>query len=389
MRYFSFPGIFSLCCATLLTACKLYYPVEQITYKPAQVSITEGKRLTMLMCGPCHYNASTKDYSGKKLEDSPEMLGHIYASNITRHTEAGIGSYKASELAYLIRTGISRTGKLMPYMKRPNISDEDLNTIITYLQSDDTLVKASARNPGKTKYTPIGRFGISMSKPLPYPTQASMKLSANKISRGRYLVDNLACFHCHSKSYPSLNIAEPEKSKGYMGGGNRMKGADNKTIQSPNLTFHATGIANWTEEDLRKALQEGISKNNQALAFPMPLYSELTKDEVSSIYAYLKSIPPIDNNVKRKDTNLRDGYSGKELYTNYSCKSCHGTDGKSPFDLTQAFNKYDNETLKKYIQNPKAFGNTQMPAFENIIPEEQYPVLIQYLEMLGQTHAPE
>jgi cytochrome c2 len=281
-----------------MAACKLYYPVEKVEYKTTANSIAEGKRLTMLTCGPCHYNGSTKNYSGKRLEDSRGILGKIFASNITQDKEFGIGEYTDSELAYLIRTGLSRKGKLMPYMKRPNIADEDLQNIIAYLKSRDELVKPSKRVAGKTKYSPMGKLGISMSKPLPFPDQVIKKPSNDTIASGKYLVENLGCFHCHSKSFPSLDITDPEKSKGYMGGGNKMKNAAGKTMRSPNITFHATGIGDWTESDFKRVLTEGMTKENEIVTFPMPLYPELTDEEISSMYAYLKSIPQINNAVQ-------------------------------------------------------------------------------------------
>lgn len=282
---------------TFIVSCRMNYPVEKPNFKVKEASIAEGKRMTMLICGPCHYNESTKNYSGKKLEDSPAILGKVYASNITQDLEHGIGDYTSGELAYLLKTGLSKDGRLMPYMKRPNLSDEDLQNIIAFLKSDDQQVKASDHMPGDTKYTPVGRLGISMSKPLEFGTERIEK-PEDGIELGKYLVDNLACYHCHSKSFPGIDEEDPEASKGYMGGGNRLKDASGKTVRTPNLTFHATGIGNWTQDDFKKALTKGISKDNGIIAYPMPLYPELTDEEIASIFAYLNTVPPIKNEVK-------------------------------------------------------------------------------------------
>ncbi|WP_353719853.1 c-type cytochrome [Dyadobacter sp. 676] len=282
----------------LATGCRIHYKTEKIDYKTASADVGEGKRLTMLVCGSCHYNFETKDFSGKQLEDSPKFLGKIYAANITQHPGLGAGKYTPGELAYLVRTGIGRTGRLMPYMHRPNMADEDLDAIVAYLKSGDPAVRPSERNPGKTMYSPIGRLGLSFTKGGKYRGDSIQKPKNDPVLLGKYLVDNLACFHCHSKSFTSLDVQTPERSKGFMGGGNKLRDAAGKKIRTPNLTPHATGMLNWTEAEFRRAVTEGISKDNSVVSYPMPLYPELTAAETSAIYAYLKTIPPIDNKVK-------------------------------------------------------------------------------------------
>jgi hypothetical protein len=141
-------------------ACKLVYHTGNIDYHPNREyqSIAEGKRMAVLICGPCHFNSSSKDFSGNRMYDVPRFIGKVYASNITQEMESGIGKYTHAELAYLIRTGVSRTGKFMPFMQRPNLSDTDLENIIAFLKSDDVLVKPNQRIPGKTDYTAVGKM---------------------------------------------------------------------------------------------------------------------------------------------------------------------------------------------------------------------------------------
>jgi mono/diheme cytochrome c family protein len=280
----------------LLCACKMYYPTEKIEYEVQSDDRVEGKRLTMITCGACHYNADTKSFSGNRLKDSPAFLGKIYAANITQDNLHGVGEYTPGELAYLIRTGISRSGKSMPYMYRPNIADEDLQAIIAYLKSNDAAVSPSPQDPGQTKYSLIGKLGISLSKPGEY-NESKIEKPTSDISLGKYLVDNLGCYHCHSKSFASLDNIDPEKSKGFMGGGNKLRDANGKKVKTPNLTPHVTGIVDWTETDLKRALTKGISKDNSIITYPMPLYPELTDEETHAIYSYLKSIPAISNEV--------------------------------------------------------------------------------------------
>ncbi|MBT1697567.1 hypothetical protein KK083_11815 [Fulvivirgaceae bacterium PWU4] len=290
-----------LSCLTLLQACRMNYPVE----RPARVTVVrrpelraEGKRLTMLMCGSCHYDAKTKSLTGKQMKDAPGIVGKVFAANLTNDPSTGIFHYSDQELKVLFRTGISRQGKLMPYMLRPNLADEDISAIITFLRSDDALVAPKPNTIGKTKYTPIGKFGISRTKPLRYTDQPVPKPAADTLALGKYLVDNLACYHCHSKSFLKLDYQSPERSKGYMAGGNRLKGADGKTIVTPNLTFHETGLKGWTENDLILLLRQGITRDKKIVRPPMPILPELTDEEIVSMYKYLRKLPPVENDTQ-------------------------------------------------------------------------------------------
>jgi mono/diheme cytochrome c family protein len=73
---------------------------------------------------------------------------------------------------------------------------------------------------------------------------------------------------------------------------------------------------------------------------------------------------------------------GKKMYRTYQCESCHGKQGNQPYDLTQAFKKYDEEKIQQYIRNPRAFGNLRMPVFETLI-KDDYDELIKYVIYLG------
>ena len=92
---------------------------------------------------------------------------------------------------------------------------------------------------------------------------------------------------------------DPTKSKGYMGGGGKLKSYDGKLVTAPNLTFHTTGIGNWSEDDFKRAIKEGIGTDNNIITFPMPTFNDLSDHEISAIYAYLKTVPEIDHRIKK------------------------------------------------------------------------------------------
>lgn len=71
---------------------------------------------------------------------------------------------------------------------------------------------------------------------------------------------------------------------------------------SSNLTSDPTGIGSWTEEQFFTALREGKSKGiatNRQILPPMPyeMIGKMTDEEISAVFAYLKSTKPVDNVV--------------------------------------------------------------------------------------------
>ncbi len=286
----------------ILQSCRLHYDTSEVSFTVSSTPelIASGKRLTNLLCSPCHYDHKTNRLSGIRMMDVPGFVGKVYSKNLTRHPENEITSYTDGELAFLIRTGVSRDGKLMPYMQRPNLADRDLQAIIAFLRSDDELVQAAESDLPETSYSILGRIGVSSFKPLPYPDKEILKPDpADKIAYGYYLVDNLGCYDCHSASFMRIDKLEPEKSKGYMGGGIKLKDHSGKSVASPNLTFHNTGIGGWSEEHFHMALTQGIGKDNNIVTFPMPFFVDLTDYDISAIYAYLKTVSKVDNRIKK------------------------------------------------------------------------------------------
>jgi mono/diheme cytochrome c family protein len=74
------------------------------------------------------------------------------------------------------------------------------------------------------------------------------------------------------------------------------------TSYAANLTPDSTGIGAWKEEQFIYAIRNGVSKGiagNRPILPPMPWKTirNYTDDELKAMFAYLKSIKPIKNNV--------------------------------------------------------------------------------------------
>lgn len=156
-------------------------------------------------------------------------------------------------------------------------------------------------------------------------TPDSLALAADLVKRGEYLVGILGCSDCHSPKRIGAQGPEiiPELLlSGYQGNqpvppfdskltaqGFALFVPDLTAAKGPwgvsfaaNLTPDETGIGSWSEEQFIKAFTQGISKgldNNRPLLPPMPWqnYQNMHAEDLKAVFAYLKSIPAVKNNV--------------------------------------------------------------------------------------------
>ncbi len=120
------------------------------------------------------------------------------------------------------------------------------------------------------------------------------------IARGKYLIDNVAgCLGCHSQIDETIS-GEPVVP-GRLGSGRDfgiIPGFPGH-VRAPNLTPDKdTGIGNWTDGELMRAIREGVSKDGHPL-FPMMPYGSyaqtLSDADTLAIVSYLRTLAPIKN----------------------------------------------------------------------------------------------
>lgn len=371
------------------------------TYSPGRVrlkvdvtpaKVERGRKYASLLCMNCHLDPATGKLTGKRLTDTPASFGEAYSKNITRDKQYGIGAWSDGELAYLLRTGIARTGRYAPpwMPKYPHMSDEDLESIIAFLRSDDPVTAPAAVNPpGVSKPSFLTKLLTHLIfKPLPYPKgPIATPLVTDKVAYGRYLSVNLGCFECHSANFRTNNELKPEKSAGYLGGGNELRDESGQIVRSANLTPDSTGLAQWSEADFTRAVRTGIRPDHTVLRYPMSPMPELTDADTSAIYEYLRTVPRIHNLVPRAEAPvLAAGTNqGKALYYRYGCNSCHGDNGAGVGDLRRATQDFPTDAqLEAFIRHAPSFKrDSKMPAWDGIIRESDYAPLMAYVRELG------
>ncbi|TXK36953.1 cytochrome c [Pontibacter qinzhouensis] len=156
-------------------------------------------------------------------------------------------------------------------------------------------------------------------------TQDSALTQEALVERGKYLVTIGGCNDCHSAK--TMTDRGPVPDERYLMAGHLAEeqlppvdqaafkngwvlfNMNNTATVGPwgtsyaaNLTPDATGIGTWSLKNFKKALREGKYKgmdNTRMLLPPMPWpnFVDMTDQDVEAIFAYLKSLPPVKNNV--------------------------------------------------------------------------------------------
>ncbi len=294
-----------LFCLIFLISCRFYFKTTTDTFvaHATPSSVENGRNLALVICAGCHYDQKAEKFIGKGLNDLPRIAGKLYSANLTHSTTHGRPpQYSDAELFYLLKTGIAKNGKFMPYMMKPMMADADVNDIIAFLRSDDPALAAADTTLGKTKINFIGKTGMRLlAKPQPYNKGVARPDENDPVAYGRYLVGIVGCYHCHSQKVKKLDYLNPESTKGYLSGGIKVKDPKGNRLRAPNLTpDKETGIGNFTREDFFKAVREGEAPSGRKLSPPMPKFKAMTDKQVESIYAYLKSLAPVKHKVKRR-----------------------------------------------------------------------------------------
>jgi mono/diheme cytochrome c family protein len=375
--------------------------IEERTAVATPERLERGAKLASLLCAGCHEDQATHRFTGKQMADIPPQFGVVVSKNITGHPVKGIGSWTDGQIRHLLRTGLRPDGQYVPpwMIKLPHTSDEDIDSIIAFLRSNDPRVApADVAPPGETKPTFLAKaLAHGVFGPLPAPKgPVFAPPKSDAIAYGRYLVYTLDCFGCHSPDLTKSDPLDPEKTPGYMSGGGELKGTGGKSIYTANLTADdETGIGTWTEAQFVRAVKKGFRPDGRVLQYPMGPRPELDDDEAAAIYLYLRSLPKIKRAVPRPQLGGPESLAelpGKTLYQRYGCGGCHGETGKGAVgDLRNANETYPTDIeLRRWIDEAPAIKrNTKMPGWKGVIKEDDYPALLAYVRALSASGARE
>lgn len=128
----------------------------------------------------------------------------------------------------------------------------------------------------------------------------TIEITAERVAMGKQLAEGImACGSCHTTG---SFIEDPQQDK-YLAG-DVMYNQNFGNIRVGNLTPDKdTGLGNWTDGEIIRALTKGIHQNGRPLLPMMPwafFGAALTEEEVYSLVAYLRTVPdPVYNEVPK------------------------------------------------------------------------------------------
>ena len=142
------------------------------------------------------------------------------------------------------------------------------------------------------------------------PSDVAIAASPEQLERGDYLFNSvLGCPVCHSaRDYdlfggppvPPFGGGRPCVTAGEKLPGLAEEGGMPGTLCFRNITADkATGIGDWTDGEILRALREGISRQGHGLFPMMPyfIYRNLSDDDARAVVAYLRTLPPVTNEL--------------------------------------------------------------------------------------------
>lgn len=105
------------------------------------------------------------------------------------------------------------------------------------------------------------------------------------LQRGRYLYGVASCPYCHN---------------GDGAGGGKVNWSVFGTTWSRNLTAHHSGLADWSDDAVLRALTSGVSRDGRPLHWQAMIWDHISNYDLEDQHAlltYLRSLPPLDRSL--------------------------------------------------------------------------------------------
>lgn len=257
--------------------------------------VTRGAYLVngIVACGNCH---TPRSADATAVEDMRLAGGFLieepafraYAPNITQDIETGIGSWSDEEIIRAIREGVRPDGTIigppMPIPSYRGMSDSDVRAIVAYLRT-----VAPVRNVvSRTVYN----IPLPESWGPPLGTVADVSRD-DSLAYGTYFGNALGhCMECHTPMSEGAFDFSRTGAGGFVL--HKPFGLELAAVAA-NITPHPEqGIGEWTDDEIKRAITQGISSDGRKLAPIMAFdyYQNISEEDLDALIVYLRSLPP-------------------------------------------------------------------------------------------------
>lgn len=271
--------------------------------------IEHGKYLAnhITICMDCHSPRNWQKFGGPpdstKLGVGGEIFdanagfpGKVYVPNITPYN---LKNWTDGEIFRAITCGVKKDGSaifpLMPWQSYAHMDREDIYDIIAYIR---TLPAQASSYPARQLNFPLNFIVNTI------PEKASLGTKPHEsdvVKYGGYLVRSAACANCHT----AVVNGKPVEGMQFAGGRDFQLGS--VRVRSANITPDATtGIGKWSEAQFLARFRSyadggltapAVKKGDFQIIMPWWKYGGMKESDLKAIYAYLKTVKPIKNDV--------------------------------------------------------------------------------------------
>jgi mono/diheme cytochrome c family protein len=314
-------------------------------------------------CIACHTAPGVQAYAGGVAFNLP-LIGTMYSTNITPDKETGIGNYTDQQFLDVLHKGVRRDGALlypaMSYTSYTYMTDDDALAIKAYLFS---LPAVHAPPKANKLAWPFNQRGLMAAWNLFYKADERFRPNPSQSvewNRGAYLAEAMGhCGECHTPRNLAYALDNRRKFAGALTAGWR---AYNISAD------RASGLGDWTDEDLATYLSTGHADGHGGSAGPMGEATDnsltfLTPGDIHALVVYLRSIPSRQTDLPRRvdvpaPASYREGATAGldprgEIIFASACASCHDWTGVSPTS------KYATLTGVRAVNDPSATNVAQ------------------------------
>jgi cytochrome c553 len=135
-------------------------------------------------------------------------------------------------------------------------------------------------------------------------TSRTFERTPQRLERGHYIATALSgCSYCHSPH--QWTAAGHPILAGMEGAGAELPyGNLPGRIVAPNLTPDATtGAGSWSDDQLARAIREGVGHDGRALFPIMPYehYRAMSDEDLASVVVYLRSLPAVHHDLPKTE----------------------------------------------------------------------------------------
>jgi mono/diheme cytochrome c family protein len=259
----------------------------------AETLLERGNYLmnSIVACGNCHTpQGPDGPLPGMELAGGLVIQDEaftVHTPNITPDKETGIGKWTDAQIITAIREGRRPDGRIigppMPINLYRKMSDRDVRALVAYLRQ----VKPVHNQVPPSEYH------------IPLPTSYGPPVGSvpdvprdDLVTYGAYLAGPLGhCIECHT---PLIDGRADYKHR-LGAGGNEFSGPWGSSISRNITPDKETGLGDWTDEQIKRAITQGIAADGSPLLPPMGFhyYANISGPDLDALIAYLRSLKPL------------------------------------------------------------------------------------------------